>query len=419
MSPTLDIFIQEVQRLADADKHGVAGAHEELIEAISRLHYAASTPWEVLWEERFQMLNPLCTRIALEIGALDVLVRKGGNPVTSAELAKETKYDQQAIERIMRVVTRIHIASEVGDSIYRANESTGLLVNREGIAGEKYFFDFLFPIGANIVPCLKENGLQQFHNPNAKTPFEYTFGAPIFDYLSNPKHLESKQIFDSLMHGRRKGAPIQWFDTYPAARELRVSAKNATDGVATNGTSNGTSNGDSNEVLLVDIAGNKGHDLLAFSQTIAHTPGQLVLEDLPLTFSQIHPEQNEALKEAGIRLQEYDFFTPQPVKGARAYFFRDICHDWSDAYTERFLARTAEAMTPGYSKLLIEDHVVDDIGAHHRPAASDVLMMLVLSGIERTRKQWYAMLEKIGLEIVHIWPSKRGHQSVIEAIKRA
>ncbi|KAL9094483.1 MAG: hypothetical protein Q9165_003333 [Trypethelium subeluteriae] len=371
MSPTLDIFIQEVQRLADADKHGVTGAHEELIEAISRLHYAASTPWEVLWEERFQMLNPLCTRIALEIGALDVLIRKGGNPVTSEELAKETN------------------------------------------------FDFLFPIGANIVPCLKENGLQQFHNPNAKTPFEFTFGAPIFDYLSNPKHLEAKQIFDSLMHGRRKGAPIQWFDTYPAARELRVSTKHATNGAVTNGATNGDSNGDSNEVLLVDIAGNKGHDLLAFSQTIVHTPGQLVLEDLPLTFSQIHPEQNEALKEAGIRLQEYDFFTPQPVKGARAYFFRDICHDWSDAYTERFLARTAEAMTPGYSKLLIEDHVVDDIGAHHRPAASDVLMMLVLSGIERTRKQWYALLEKIGLEIVQIWPSKRGHQSVIEAIKRA
>ena len=210
-----------------------------------------------------------------------------------------------------------------------------------------------------------------------------------------------KQNFDLAMAGRREGSLVEWFHTYPVATRLL-----------------GEAGEDPRGTLLVDVAGNKGHDLLAFARAYPHFKGTLILEDLPGTFAGLGAEQESKINTAGIKLQEYDFFTPQPVAGARAYFFRDICHDWPDKQTRQLLGQTVKAMKPGYSRLLIEDFVLDESDVHHRPAASDVLLMLVLTGIERTHRQWMDLLESVSLEVVKIWPGKRGHQSVIEAIRK-
>ena len=247
---------------------------------------------------------------------------------------------------------------------------------------------------------MREHGLQQFPGPGEKGPFEFTFGAPIFEYLA--KNPEAKKNFDCVMTGRRDGGPIRWFETYPVVSQLL----------------NRPENDSGNEMIVVDVAGNVGHDLLDFATAYPSLSGRLVLEDLPLTFANMEDNDKFKLVKAGINLQEYDFFSPQPIKGARAYFFRDICHDWPDTHARQFLRQTAEAMRPKYSRLLIEDHVVDDRDAHHRPATSDILMMLLLTGIERTRRQWTDLLASVGLVIVKIWPSRRGLQSVIEAMKK-
>ena len=117
----------------------------------------------------------------------------------------------------------------------------------------------------------------------------------------------------------------------------------------------------------------------------------------------------------GVECMAYDFFTPQPVKGARAYYFRNICHDWSDGHCERFLSNTAEAMEKGYSRLLIDDYVLPDTGAPVRGSSMDFLMMMYCSGIERSRRQWEVLLGKCGLEIVKIWGARRDYEQVIEA----
>ena len=112
------------------------------------------------------------------------------------------------------------------------------------------------------------------------------------------------------------------------------------------------------------------------------------VESVPAPPSHSELQQKQRPLSTGINLQDYHFFTPQPIRGARAYFFRDICHDWSDEEAKPLLDHTADAMAPGYSRLSIEDRVVDDVNARYWPAASVVLTMLVLTGIERTRRQW-------------------------------
>lgn len=171
------------------------------------------------------------------------------------------------------------------------------------------------------------------------------------------------------MSAKRDGLQPQWFHVYPIMERLQ------TRGV-----------GQERDVI-VDVAGNKGYELISFAAAYPEFEGTMILEDLPLTFTQMNEEEQSKIKAAGIKLQEYDFFTPQPIKGANIYFIRDVLHDWPDTEAVQLLSRIAGAMEPSRSRLLIEDHVVDDENIHHTAAAKDILMLLTLNGIERTLEQ--------------------------------
>ncbi|KAL9050044.1 MAG: hypothetical protein Q9162_006865 [Coniocarpon cinnabarinum] len=405
------VLVEQIQQLLVLQDLGQVGVHELLVEKIDRLKFAVQTPWETLWETRFRMLDPICKRIAMEMGVFDVISRAGGAPTSVDDIAKETEQEKEVIGKRKSDLPLSRPLNSRAERHSEDNAVTELLVSEEGVAAEKYFYDFLFPIGANVIDCMHVHGLKPCSSDDGKTPFEYTFGSRIFEYLQKPNGAEAKQNFDALMRGRRHGAPIQWFETFPASTLLinDISCKPV----------NGESKTREDDVILVDVAGGQGHDILAFAKTIDHMEGQLVLQDLDITLSQIKADQKRLLQGKGIQLQPYDFFTPQPIQGAHFYFFRDICHDWHDEEARAILQQTARAMTPWYSRMLIEDHVVDVQNAHHRPAASDMLMMLVLSGRERTLPEWQDLISSVGLEIVKVWPSKRGHQSVIEVWKNA
>lgn len=45
----------------------------------------------------------------------------------------------------------------------------------------------------------------------------------------------------------------------------------------------------------------------------------------------------------------------------------------------------------------------------------DILMMLYVSALERTQRQWEELMHSVGLEIVRIWSAHTGAESVIEA----
>ena len=70
------------------------------------------------------------------------------------------------------------------------------------------------------------------------------------------------------------------------------------------------------------------------------------------------------------------------------------------------------------SALLINDWVLPDVGAPLAGASEDILMMLFLSGMERSESQWKAVLDSAGLEIKKIWRADGISEAVIEARKR-
>jgi hypothetical protein len=112
---------------------------------------------------------------------------------------------------------------------------------------------------------------------------------------------------------------------------------------------------DGDASTLIDVGGGVGQNLQDFTQDVPQYKGQLVLQELPGVIG--------AAKAAGvgddqrIELQEHDFFTPQPIRGARAYFLRSVLHDWPDEQCRQILGNLKDVMTPGYSKILLSECV--------------------------------------------------------------
>lgn len=57
-------------------------------------------------------------------------------------------------------------------------------------------------------------------------------------------------------------------------------------------------------------------------------------------------------------------------------------------------------MTPGYSKLLINENVVPNTGAHWQATSLDLIMMVDLAAKERTEQQWHKLLSRLGSELL-------------------
>lgn len=124
-------------------------------------------------------------------------------------------------------------------------------------------------------------------------PFQWTYATDLsyFGYLhQNPEKLKHFETFLSGNGGTRK----YWIEWFPVESEI-----------LSNGAENDTP-------LVVDVGGNKGHDLERLLARFPQANGRLVLQDLQNTINNIQDLS------PGIQPIPHDFFTPQPVKGERS-----------------------------------------------------------------------------------------------------
>lgn len=160
---------------------------------------------------------------------------------------------------------------------------------------------------------------------------------------------------------------------------------------------------------MADVGGNAGHDILGFHQAHPMQPGRLILQDLP---GQIQPLDTQAL--APVELMCHDFSTPQPIKGAKAYYLKMVLHDWPDEQCRAILNNLIPALSPDHSRILINEIVVLDQGADSFSTSVDMLMMLVHSSWERQERQWRELVESVGLRVTRIWPCGGAPEKLIE-----
>ncbi|KAI9849434.1 MAG: hypothetical protein M1837_004054 [Sclerophora amabilis] len=365
-------------------------SRRELRETARKLSASLESPVESFRQTIFQLHRSAAVRTAIEGGWFEALA--GGEPQTATQLASATGAQSSLLVRIMRVLTAEGIVEEPDVDTYAANEKTRAYTIPGLRDGVKHFFD---QCGPSLVKLPQYLANTSFREPIDIPTGPYAFAHGMSFWKLAEERPRPRETFNSFMTMQKEGRG-NWVDLFPVEERLAPSLRE-----------------DPDAVLLVDVGGGRGHDLEDFKARYGHgrLPGRLVLEDLPATLADVR-----ALEKEGIELREYDFFTQQPVTGARVYYFRSILHDWPDEECRQILRNTKSAMAKGYSSILINDIVLPDRGAPAFGACLDLSMMAVLSGKERTRKEWSALLSSVGLAIVDIWTLEEGGESIIETV---
>ncbi|KAN0102242.1 S-adenosyl-L-methionine-dependent methyltransferase [Hyaloscypha variabilis] len=360
---------------------------KKTLNAARELVKSLEKPFEVLWRYSYRLSSQrMAMRVGLDMGLYGVLVKADGKPVKAQELADACKAEKLFTVRIMRV----------GVETYAANELTRLMAEDVTDGVVKGSYDMPARVQVVMHNYFRERGYKSPVDP-VDGPMQWTLNTKLayFEYvLQDP---ELFKAFTQLMT-RWRGLSKHWTEWYPVQA-------NILDGASTN----------AEEIIMVDMGGDRGHDLEIFLKRFPSTQGRLVLQDLPMTIATV-PHLAPAIKPT-----VHDFFTPQPVKGARVYFMHIILHDWPDNKVRDIFRQIIPAMRPGYSKLLLNEIVLPDQKCPADFAAADINMMSVLAGMERSRSQWIELVESVGLKVVavHTSPFTEDSEGVVEAILEA
>jgi ubiquinone/menaquinone biosynthesis C-methylase UbiE len=162
---------------------------------------------------------------------------------------------------------------------------------------------------------------------------------------------------------------------------------------------------------LVDVGGGDGSLLRAILRAYPAARGVIVdLEHVRAKAERSVAEQGLAERCAFVA---GDFFANLPI-GADVYLLKSVIHDWDDARASAILAACRRGMG-STSRLLIVEGLVPASG----PAApdvvmSDLIMLAMAGGRERTEAEHRALLAQAGLQLARVVPTDG--PSILEAV---
>ncbi|OTA92287.1 hypothetical protein M434DRAFT_74802 [Hypoxylon sp. CO27-5] len=363
-------------------------AEDLLLKALTRVR----TPWDIAWNHNW--VNPAtnsAVKTLIDAGIFTKWVEHGGRPQTSIELAKFTEADATLIKRLVRHLATQHLLIETAEDMY---EPTPWAIT----LGTNPTFLALYGALYCDVTTVTFGGMPSFLNKiGYKNPTDATngviqhlqgSGTSFFQYIvSDP--IRNKEYADA-MACYSKMNTTAWLDVFPTDTLLKDAKLD--------------------RPLVVHVGGSKGHDLEKLRLKHPKIPdGSLVLQDLPGVLRSVQ------ITNKSITRDPYDFFTPQPIMGARAYLLHKVLHDWQDEQAIAILKNIADAMEKGYSKLLVHESMIDDIRPSPRATTSDLTMLACVTAAERTVGEWYGLIASAGLKVVKIWKSTKAIDGVIEA----
>lgn len=148
--------------------------------------------------------------------------------------------------------------------------------------------------------------------------------------------------------------------------------------------------------IVCDVGGGSGHKCKIISRKAPKL--HFVVQDLPeVTKGAIKDAVNDTeiaqlCKDGRLSFEEYDFFTQQTVREAKAYLFGHIFHDWGDSDCIRILENVVPSMSLG-SYLIINDFVLPRPGSgnllnERTMRALDLQMMVGVNARERSLEHW-------------------------------
>jgi SAM-dependent methyltransferase len=164
---------------------------------------------------------------------------------------------------------------------------------------------------------------------------------------------------------------------------------------------------------VVDVGGGKGALLAAILQ--AHGLLRGVLMETPAVAAAAGP----VLEAAGVadrcEVVAGDFFAGVP-DGADRYLLANVLHDWDDDRAVAILAECRKAMAKDGRVLIVERLIPDNPEQALPTLLSDLNMLIVTGGKERTNAEYSSLLTRAGLILDRVTPVSFPY-GVIEGIR--
>jgi hypothetical protein len=211
--------------------------------------------------------------------------------------------------------------------------------------------------------------------------FAAVHGEPVWGYLA--KHPDEQKVFDGAMTALSQAVADEVVDAYDFAPSSTV----------------------------VDVGGGRGMMLATVLSRYPSVDG--VLFDQPDVVADAH----ELLSATGVshrcRVVGGNFFEAVP-EGGDAYILKSVIHDWPDAESVEIL-RTCWHSMPAHGRLLLVEQLLDESPDPVRTALSDLTMLVMAGGQERTINEYRSLLAAAGFDHTSTVPTG-GDAFIIEAV---
>jgi hypothetical protein len=317
-------------------------------------------------------LQAAALRVAVQAGAADHLAE---GPASAERLAALGGVQADPLRRVLRFLAGRGVFREDEDGSFHLTTAASLLRSDSPIPLRPLillFTDQLYWLPSGRLDDAVRKG---------STVFGEIFGAQFFDYLTGTQ--QQAELFSEAMAA------------------LSVTEQGGIAGAY----------GFPQAGTVVDVGGGLGGMLKA---VLVGNPGlQGILFDRESVLRQ-HRLSDPAI-EGRWSVTAGDFYESVPA-GAEIYLLKRILHDKTDFDCVRVLRSCARAMLQR-GRLLIIDPLVPDVGDYSASTKlSDLLMMAVFEGKERTQAELRVLLAEAGLTLSRVVPTPTP-LTIVEAVR--
>ncbi|KAI1144925.1 S-adenosyl-L-methionine-dependent methyltransferase [Nemania diffusa] len=305
----------------------------------------------------FQLLLMI---IGVQSGVFDALVAEP-RPFNSTELSEKTGVSLSLLRRLLRYYQALDMICQVENDAYQSNNVTQVLSNEDHGNALRFSHKIMGPAVVDLPDWLQSTG---YKDPTGILPTAlsraHNTDQHAYSWLGdNPWALKLTLAY---MKVQFRDRPL-FFDA-------------------------------------LDFQTRFAHD--AIDSTILfrypNLPGRVILQDRPEV---VEKAKSALASSANIEVEVYDIFTPESVKGARAYYLRKILHSYVDERCLEVLGNIKAGMTEE-SVIMIDETVLPECGAGLRGAQHDIEVLMSVGAKERTKCEWEMLLEGVGLNLCEV-----------------
>ena len=315
---------------------------------LGRLHRRGAPPIVGVMESMLAIFDNRVLELLVSSGVVDHLDR----PRTGRDLAETVGLDADGLERVLRYAAARGFVTERRGR-FRSTAITDALASDHGslrpwvqFLGSAWVWDAIRNLDAALAP-------------EPRSGIHAATGHGFFDYV-NDVDPDAGRVFNGAMAA---GSPLQ---------ALALVATLDWAGVRS----------------VCDVGGGTG---ATAEVLLRHLDGVAVtVFDLPSVVDQVDPA-------GGLLTHPGDFFDHVPT-GHDRYLLLAIVHDWSDDEAVALLRVVADALSPT-ARVIVVETTLDQPGTTEFATASDLLMLTLASGRERTRDDLEALFVRAGLAV--------------------